>query len=68
MRGGKGRLSDEGEKIKDERGLIVWRLMTMLMTYFHSYVLFFSANRVETVRFLLQKGASVNPTYPGGNT
>jgi len=26
------------------------------------------ANRVETVRFLLRKGASVNPTYPGGNT
>lgn len=26
------------------------------------------ANRVETIRFLLQSGASVNPTYPGGNT
>ena len=29
---------------------------------------FFSANRVETIRFLLRNGASVNPTYPGGNT
>lgn len=26
------------------------------------------ANRVETIRFLLRNGASVNPTYPGGNT
>ncbi|KAL9965899.1 hypothetical protein ACROYT_G029757 [Oculina patagonica] len=26
------------------------------------------ANRVETVRFLLERGASVNPAYPGGNT
>lgn len=25
-------------------------------------------NRVATVRFLLENGASVNPTYPGGNT
>ena len=30
--------------------------------------LIISSNRQQTVRFLVEMDASVNPTYPGGNT
>ena len=37
---------------------------------FYSFFNFisWSGDRVATVKFLLENGASVNPTYPGGNT
>ena len=55
--------------MRDWRGKITWRVRKLCVTScFSGLFSLFSANRVETVRFLLEKGASVNPTYPGGNT